>query len=203
MLGYREPEKGIFIAIGIAIAAAGEIIELCFDAYETNIWMQRLLLVMLSMIPMFIFKGRKFIIFGTGFCVICLVSEITSVIYGLELIAMGLDIIEIGPYFAGIDNYLISGIVCIAAMYITKIGGMYGIRIFSRETALIMGIDTAKNSVLDMLAFALFFLLVVLAYQKKTMKRLLLLSEKCLEDQKRSYDGNFRPACKWRIRQAL
>lgn len=220
VLGYRELEKGIFIAAGIAIAAAGEIIELCFDAYETNIWMQRLLLVMLSTIPMFIFKGRKIIIFGTGFCVICLVSEITSVIYGLQLVAMGLELIEIGPYFAGIDNYLISGIVCIAAlmilmryvrvrniqlyskinemngllfipavtiMYITKIGGMYGIRIFSRETALIMGIDTTKNSVLGMLAFALFFLLVVLAYQKKTMKRLLLLSEKCLEDQTAQY----------------
>ena len=118
VLGYRELEKGIFIAAGIAIAAAGEIIELCFDAYETNIWMQRLLLVMLSTIPMFIFKGRKIIIFGTGFCIICLVSEITSVIYGLQLIAMGLELIEIGPYFAGIDNYLISGIVCIAALMI-------------------------------------------------------------------------------------
>ena len=78
-------------------------------------------------------------------------------------------------------------IPAVTIMYITKIGGTYGIRIFSRETALIMGIDTTKNSVLGMLAFALFFLLVVLAYQKKAMKRLLLLSEKCLEDQTAQY----------------
>ena len=82
VLGYKELEKGVFIAAGIVIAVAGGVVEACFDVYDLNVWLQRFLLIIPSLIPMLIFKGRKSVIFGIGFCVICLIAEITLVIIG-------------------------------------------------------------------------------------------------------------------------
>ena len=113
VLGYKELEKGIFIAAGIVIAIAGGVVEACFDVYDLNIWLQRFLLVLPLLIPMLIFKGRKGIIFGISFCAVDIIYEITSAIFGIELIT-------IGPDFESIDNYIISGIICIIALLLVR-----------------------------------------------------------------------------------
>ena len=213
VLGYKEPEKGIFIATGIVIAVAGGVVEACFDVYDLNIWLQRFLLVLPLLIPMFIFKGRKGIIFGISFCAADIIYEITSVIFGIELIT-------IGPDFESIDNYIISGIICIIALLLvrcylqsknitlyTKINAInvllfvpafliiclariiaiYGGEISNEEAAFINGINITKGAVLGILAITLFIVLVILVYQKKEMKRLMVLKDKCLREQTEQY----------------
>ena len=213
VLGYKELEKGVFIAAGIVIAVAGGVVEACFNFLDLNIWLQRFLLILPSIIPLFIFKGRKGSIFGIGLCAICLVTEITTVISGIEMI-----IAE--DYFDNMDNYIISGIVCIAGLlvlrcyirseniilyaklnnincllfipvviiiYITRQGAMYVGRVSNEEAAVINGINITKGSVLGILAVALFLVLVVLVYQKKEMKRLMVLKDKCISEQTEQY----------------
>lgn len=213
VLGYKELEKGIFVAIGIVIAVAGGVVEACFDVYDLNIWLQRFLLVLPLLIPMFIFKGRKGIIFGISFCAADIIYEITSVIFGIELIT-------IGPDFESIDNYIISGIICIIALLLvrcylqsknitlyTKINAInvllfipafliiclariiaiYGGEISNEEAAFINGINITKGAVLGILAITLFIVLVILVYQKKEMKRLMVLKDKCLREQTEQY----------------
>ena len=213
VLGYKELEKGIFVAIGIVIAVAGGVVEACFDVYDLNIWLQRFLLVLPLLIPMFIFKGRKGIIFGISFCAADIIYEITSVIFGIELIT-------IGPDFESIDNYIISGIICIIALllvrcylqsknitFYTKINAInvllfipafliiclariiaiYGGEISNEEAAFINGINITKGAVLGILAITLFIVLVILVYQKKEMKRLIVLKDKCISEQTEQY----------------
>ena len=213
VLGYKELEKGVFVAIGIVIAVAGGVVEACFDVYDLNIWLQRFLLVLPLLIPMFIFKGRKGIIFGISFCAADIIYEITSVIFGIELIT-------IGPDFESIDNYIISGIICIIALLLvrcylqsknitlyTKINAInvllfipafliiclariiaiYGGEISNEEAAFINGINITKGAVLGILAITLFIVLVILVYQKKEMKRLMVLKDKCLREQTEQY----------------
>ena len=213
VLGYKELEKGIFIAAGIVIAIAGGVVEACFDVYDLNIWLQRFLLVLPLLIPMLIFKGRKGIIFGISFCAVDIIYEITSAIFGIELIT-------IGPDFESIDNYIISGIICIIALLLvrcylqskninlyTKINAIsvllfipafliiclariiaiYGGEISNEEAAFINGINITKGAVLGILAITLFIVLVILVYQKKEMKRLMVLKDKCLREQTEQY----------------
>ena len=213
VLGYKELEKGIFIAAGIVIAIAGGVVEACFDVYDLNIWLQRFLLVLPLLIPMFIFKGRKGIIFGISFCAADIIYEITSVIFGIELIT-------IGPDFESIDNYIISGIICIIALLLvrcylqsknitlytkinainvllfipafliiclSRITAIYGGVISNEEAAFINGINITKGAVLGILAITLFIVLVILVYQKKEMKRLILLKDKCISEQTEQY----------------
>ena len=162
---------------------------------------------------MFIFKGRKGIIFGISFCAADIIYEITSVIFGIELIT-------IGPDFESIDNYIISGIICIIALLLvrcylqsknitlyTKINAInvllfipafliiclariiaiYGGEISNEEAAFINGINITKGAVLGILAITLFIVLVILVYQKKEMKRLMVLKDKCLREQTEQY----------------
>lgn len=213
VLGYKELEKGIFVAIGIVIAVAGGVVEACFDVYDLNIWLQRFLLVLPLLIPMFIFKGRKGIIFGISFCAADIIYEITSVIFGIELIT-------IGPDFESIDNYIISGIICIIALLLVRcylqsknitlytkinainvllfipafliiclarITAIYGGEISNEEAAFINGINITKGAVLGILAITLFIVLVILVYQKKEMKRLMVLKDKCIREQTEQY----------------
>ena len=213
VLGYKELEKGVFVAIGIVIAVAGGVVEACFDVYDLNIWLQRFLLVLPLLIPMFIFKGRKGIIFGISFCAADIIYEITSVIFGIELIT-------IGPDFESIDNYIISGIICIIALLLvrcylqsknitlytkinainvllfipafliiclSRITAIYGGVISNEEAAFINGINITKGAVLGILAITLFIVLVILVYQKKEMKRLMVLKDKCLREQTEQY----------------
>ena len=213
VLGYKELEKGIFIAAGIVIAIAGGVVEACFDVYDLNIWLQRFLLVLPLLIPMLIFKGRKGIIFGISFCAVDIIYEITSAIFGIELIT-------IGPDFESIDNYIISGIICIIALLLvrcylqsknitlyTKINAInvllfipafliiclariiaiYGGEISNEEAAFINGINITKGAVLGILAITLFIVLVILVYQKKEMKRLMVLKDKCIREQTEQY----------------
>lgn len=213
VLGYKELEKGIFIATGIVIAVAGGVVEACFDVYDLNIWLQRFLLVLPLLIPMFIFKGRKGIIFGISFCAADIIYEITYVIFGIELIT-------IGPDFESIDNYIISGIICIIALLLvrcylqsknitlytkinainvllfipafliiclSRITAIYGGVISNEEAAFINGINITKGAVLGILAITLFIVLVILVYQKKEMKRLMVLKDKCLREQTEQY----------------
>ena len=213
VLGYKELEKGVFVAIGIVIAVAGGVVEACFDVYDLNIWLQRFLLVLPLLIPMFIFKGRKGIIFGISFCAADIIYEITSVIFGIELIT-------IGPDFESIDNYIISGIICIIALLLvrcylqsknitlytkinainvllfipafliiclSRITAIYGGVISNEEAAFINGINITKGAVLGILAITLFIVLVILVYQKKEMKRLILLKDKCISEQTEQY----------------
>ena len=213
VLGYKELEKGIFIAAGIVIAIAGGVVEACFDVYDLNIWLQRFLLVLPLLIPMFIFKGRKGIIFGISFCAVDIIYEITSAIFGIELIT-------IGPDFESIDNYIISGIICIIALLLVRcylqsknitlytkinainvllfvpafliiclarITAIYGGEISNEEAAFINGINITKGAVLGILAITLFIVLVILVYQKKEMKRLMVLKDKCIREQTEQY----------------
>ena len=213
VLGYKELEKGIFIAAGIVIAVAGGVVEACFDVYDLNIWLQRFLLVLPLLIPMLIFKGRKGIIFGISFCAADIIYEITSAIFGIELIT-------IGPDFESIDNYIISGIICIIALLLVRcylqsknitlytkinainvllfvpafliiclarITAIYGGEISNEEAAFINGINITKGAVLGILAITLFIVLVILVYQKKEMKRLMVLKDKCLREQTEQY----------------
>ena len=213
VLGYKELEKGVFVAIGIVIAVAGGVVEACFDVYDLNIWLQRFLLVLPLLIPMFIFKGRKGIIFGISFCAADIIYEITSVIFGIELIT-------IGPDFESIDNYIISGIICIIALLLvrcylksknitlytkinainvllfipafliiclSRITAIYGGVISNEEAAFINGINITKGAVLGILVITLFIVLVILVYQKKEMKRLMVLKDKCLREQTEQY----------------
>lgn len=213
VLGYKEPEKGIFIAAGIVIAIAGGVVEACFDVYDLNIWLQRFLLVLPLLIPMLIFKGRKGIIFGISFCAVDIIYEITSAIFGIELIT-------IGPDFESIDNYIISGIICIIALLLVRcylqsknitlytkinainvllfvpafliiclarITAIYGGEISNEEAAFINGINITKGAVLGILAITLFIVLVILVYQKKEMKRLMVLKDKCIREQTEQY----------------
>ena len=213
VLGYKELEKGIFIAAGIVIAIAGGVVEACFDVYDLNIWLQRFLLVLPLLIPMLIFKGRKGIIFGISFCAVDIIYEITSAIFGIELIT-------IGPDFESIDNYIISGIICIIALLLVRcylqsknitlytkinainvllfvpafliiclarITAIYGGEISNEEAAFINGINITKGAVLGILAITLFIVLVILVYQKKEMKRLILLKDKCISEQTEQY----------------
>ena len=213
VLGYKELEKGIFIAAGIVIAIAGGVVEACFDVYDLNIWLQRFLLVLPLLIPMLIFKGRKGIIFGISFCAVDIIYEITSAIFGIELIT-------IGPDFESIDNYIISGIICIIALLLVRcylqsknitlytkinainvllfvpafliiclarITSIYGGEISNEEAAFINGINITKGAVLGILAITLFIVLVILVYQKKEMKRLILLKDKCISEQTEQY----------------
>ena len=213
VLGYKELEKGVFIAAGIVIAVAGGVVEACFDVYDLNIWLQRFLLVLPLLIPMLIFKGRKGIIFGISFCAVDIIYEITSAIFGIELIT-------IGPDFESIDNYIISGIICIIALLLVRcylqskninlytkinaisvllfipafliiclarITAIYGGEISNEEAAFINGINITKGAVLGILAITLFIVLVILVYQKKEMKRLMVLKDKCLREQTEQY----------------
>ena len=213
VLGYKELEKGIFIAAGIVIAVAGGVVEACFNFLDLNIWLQRFLLILPSIIPLFIFKGRKGVIFGISFCAVDIIYEITSAIFGIELIT-------IGPDFESIDNYIISGIICIIALLLVRcylqsknitlytkinainvllfvpafliiclarITAIYGGEISNEEAAFINEINITKGAVLGILAITLFIVLVILVYQKKEMKRLMLIKDKCISEQTEQY----------------
>ena len=213
ILGYKELEKGIFVVIGIVIAVAGGVVETCFDVYDLNIWLQRLLLILPSLIPLFIFKGRKTVIFGISFCAICLLAEITLVVFGIELITFGLN-------FRGIDNYIISGALCsiilvfmryyiksndidmyskvnainsllfipvVLIMYIAEINRMYVGEVSNEDATLINGVNMTKGAILGIIAVAFFIVLVILVYQKRALNRMVQLKDKCISEQTQQY----------------
>lgn len=213
VLGYKELEKGIFVAAGIVIAVAGGAVEACFDVYDFNVWLQRFLLIVPSFVPLFIFKGRKGVIFGISFCTTWLLLEMTTLVFGAEMLITKVNL-------NSINEYIISGPICIvgllllrcyirseninlyskinnincllfipvvAILYITMQGGMYVGEVSNEKAAVINGINTTKGSVLGILAVALFVVLVVLVYQKKEMNRLILLKDKCISEQTEQY----------------
>ena len=213
VLGYKELEKGIFVAAGIAIAVVLLLIKACFDVYDFNVWLQRFLLIVPSFVPLFIFKGRKGVIFGISFCTTWLLLEMTTLVFGAEMLITKGNL-------NSINEYIISGPICIvgllllrcyirseninlyskinnincllfipvvAILYITMQGAMYIGRVSNEEAAVINGINTTKGSVLGILAVALFVVLVVLVYQKKEMNRLILLKDKCISEQTEQY----------------
>ena len=99
VLGYKELEKGIFIAAGIVIAVAGGVVEACFDVFaDFNIWIYRFFLILPSLILMFIFKGRKGVIFGAGFCILCLMRKFAEVTFGIKLISNNEKALEFNDY---------------------------------------------------------------------------------------------------------
>ena len=213
VLGYKELEKGIFVAAGIAIAVVLLLIKACFDVYDFNVWLQRFLLIVPSFVPLFIFKGRKGVIFGISFCTTWLLLEMTTLVFGAEMLITKVNL-------NSINEYIISGPICIvgllllrcyirseninlyskinnincllfipvvAILYITMQGGMYVGEVSNEKAAVINGINTTKGSVLGILAVALFVVLVVLVYQKKEMNRLILLKDKCISEQTEQY----------------
>ena len=213
VLGYKELEKGIFVAAGIAIAVVLLLIKACFDVYDFNVWLQRFLLIVPSFVPLFIFKGRKGVIFGISFCTTWLLLEMTTIVFGAEMLITEGNL-------TNINSYIIAGIICIVGLlllrcyikseniilyaklnnincllfipvviiiYITRQGAMYIGRVSNEEAAVINGINITKGSVLGMLAVALFMMLVVLVYQKKEMKRLIVLKDKCIGEQTEQY----------------
>ena len=214
VLGYKELEKGIFIATGIVIAVAGGVVEACFDVFDDfNIWIYRFFLILPSLIPMFIFKGRKGVIFGIGFCILCLMRKFAEVTFGIKLISNNEKALEFNDYIiAGtfiivlllitrcyiksnnINLYTrINGlnpllfIPAVLIMYISEVGRMYVGRVSNEEAAVINGINLTKGAVLGILAVTLFIVLVMLVYQKKEMKRLMLLKDKCISEQTEQY----------------
>ena len=214
VLGYKELEKGIFIATGIVIAVAGGVVEACFDVFDDfNIWIYRFFLILPSLIPMFIFKGRKGVIFGIGFCILCLMRKFAEVTFGIKLISNNEKALEFNDYIiAGtfiivlllitrcyiksnnINLYTrINGlnpllfIPAVLIMYISEVGRMYVGRVSNEEAAVINGINLTKGAVLGILAVTLFIVLVLLVYQKKEMKRLMLLKDKCISEQTEQY----------------
>ena len=213
VLGYKELEKGIFIAAGIVIAIAGGVVEACFDVYDLNIWTQWLLVVLPMLIPLFIFKGKKGSVLGIGLCSICLITKIAEIVFGIKLI---FNVSEL----TSINDYTISGFLCIIAlllircyiksndinlyprvnginslifipailiMCIAEINRAYVGKVSNEEAAFINGINITKGAVLGSLAVALFVVLVVLVYQKKEMKRLMVLKDKCIREQTEQY----------------
>ena len=213
VLGYKELEKGIFVAAGIAIAVVLLLIKACFDVYDFNVWLQRFLLIVPSFVPLFIFKGRKGVIFGISFCTTWLLLEMTTLVFGAEMLITKVNL-------DSINEYIISGPICIvgllllrcyirseninlyskinnincrlfipvvAILYITMQGGMYVGEVSNEKAAVINGINTTKGSVLGILAVALFVVLVALVYQKKEMNRLILLKDKCISEQTEQY----------------
>ncbi len=214
VLGYKELEKGIFIATGIVIAVAGGVVEACFDVFDDfNIWIYRFFLILPSLIPMFIFKGRKGVIFGIGFCILCLMRKFAEVTFGIKLISNNEKALEFNDYIiAGtfiivlllitrcyiksnnINLYTrINGlnpllfIPAVLIMYISEVGRMYVGRVSNEEAAVINGINLTKGAVLGILAVTLFIVLVMLVYQKKEMKRLMVLMDKCISEQTEQY----------------
>ena len=214
VLGYKELEKGIFVAIGIVIAVAGGVVEACFDVFaDFNIWIYRFFLILPSLIPMFIFKGRKGVIFGVGFCILCLMRKFAEVTFGIKLISNNEKALEFNDYIiAGIFIIIlllitrcyikanninlyakINGlnpllfIPAVLIMYISEVGRMYVGSVSNEEAAVINGINLTKGAILGILAVALFLVLVILVYQKKEMKRLMVLKDKCISEQTEQY----------------
>ena len=171
VLGYKELEKGIFVAAGIAIAVVLLLIKACFDVYDFNVWLQRFLLIVPSFVPLFIFKGRKGVIFGISFCTTWLLLEMTTLVFGAEMLITKGNL-------NSINEYIISGPICIvgllllrcyirseninlyskinnincllfipvvAILYITMQGGMYVGEVSNEEAAVINGINTYKR----------------------------------------------------------
>ena len=98
VLGYKELEKGIFVAAGIAIAVVLLLIKACFDVYDFNVWLQRFLLIVPSFVPLFIFKGRKGVIFGISFCTTWLLLEMTTLVFGAEMLITKGNLDSINEY---------------------------------------------------------------------------------------------------------
>ena len=214
MLGYKELEKGIFVVIGIVIAVAGGVVEVFFNVYdEFNIWIYRFFLILPSLIPMFVFKGRKGVIFGISFCILCLMRKFAEVTFGIKLISNNEKALEFNDYIiAGtfiivlllitrcyiksnnINLYdkinrlnLLLFIPIVLIMYISEVGRMYVGTVSNEEAALINGINLTKGSVLGILAVALFVVLVILVYQKRELNRMVQLKDKCISEQTQQY----------------
>ena len=213
VLGYKELEKGIFVTTGIAIAVAGGAVEACVDVYDLNIWLQRFLLVLPLLIPLFIFKGRKFNIIGICICIEYILSQVTSIVFGVQQIAFKENfwianshiIAEIIIIIAililrcyinskNLNLYYIinkfNGLVFIfagALFFIAEINGMYSNGMPNEEVALVDGINLIRTGVLGILVFLFFILFLITMYQKKEMKRLMLLKDKCIREQTEQY----------------
>ena len=214
VLGYKELEKAIFIAAGIVIAVAGGIVEASFDVfYEFNIWIYRFFLILPSLIPLFIFRGRKTVIFGIGFCTIGLVYEITIGVAGIKLMTIGMyDDSRIDYVIASVISIIILFFIrcymkandvnlyskvneinrllfipAVLIIYATRINGMYGGTVSNETAAYINGINITKGSILGLLAFALFLVLVILVYQKRELNRMMALKDKCISEQTQQY----------------
>ncbi len=79
----------------------------------------------------------------------------------------------------------------IVIIYIAEINRMYIGEISNEDATLINGINMTKGAVLGILAVTLFVVLVVLVYQKKEMKRLMLLKDKCLSRADRAVQDGY------------
>ena len=213
VLGYKELEKGIFVVIGIVIAVAGGVVETCFDVYDLNILIQWLMAALPILIQLFIFKGKKRILLGVGFCSVCLTTKMGEIVFGIKLI------FNVSK-FTSINECIISGVVCIIIlllircyinshnidiypkvneinslvfipavliMCITEVNRSYVGRVSNEEAALINGINITKGSILGLLAFALFLVLVILVYQKRALNRMVQLKDKCISEQTQQY----------------
>ena len=213
VLGYKELEKGIFIAAGIVIAVAGGVVEACFDVYDLNIWLQRFLLVLPLLIPMLIFKGRKFNIIGVCICIEYILSQVTSIVFGVQQIAFKENFWITNSYIIAeiiiiiaililrcyinsknLNLYYIinkfNGLIFIfagALFFIAEINGMYSNGMPNEEVALVDGINLIRTGVLGILVFLFFILFLITMYQKKEMKRLMLLKDKCISEQTEQY----------------
>ena len=214
VMGYKELEKAIFVVIGIIIAAAGGVVEVFFNVYdEFNIWIYRFFLILPSLIPMFIFRGRKGVIFGIGFCILCLMRKLAEVTFGIKLISNNEKALEFNDYIiAGtfiivlllitrcyiksnnINLYdkinrlnLMLFIPTVLIMYISEVGRMYVGTVSNEEAAYINGINITKGSILGILAVAFFIVLVIFVYQKRELNRMMLLKDKCISEQTQQY----------------
>ena len=214
VMGYKELEKAIFVVIGIIIAAAGGVVEVFFNVYdEFNIWIYRFFLILPSLIPMFVFKGRKGVIFGISFCILCLMRKFAEVTFGIKLISNNEKALEFNDYIiAGtfiivlllitrcyiksnnINLYdkinrlnLMLFIPTVLIMYISEVGRMYVGTVSNEEAAYINGINITKGSILGILAVAFFIVLVIFVYQKRELNRMMLLKDKCISEQTQQY----------------
>ena len=213
VLGYKELEKGIFVAAGIAIAVVLLLIKACFDVYDFNVWLQRFLLVLPLLIPMLIFKGRKFNIIGVCICIEYILSQVTSIVFGVQQIAFKENFWITNSYIIAeiiiiiaililrcyinsknLNLYYIinkfNGLIFIfagALFFIAEINGMYSNGMPNEEVALVDGINLIRTGVLGILVFLFFILFLITMYQKKEMNRLILLKDKCISEQTEQY----------------
>ena len=211
VLGYEFRREWKFIVIGIGIVLIrGIVMLLCPEAHEALYCLG--ILIPAAAMPFF-FRGRPVILLGIGVCMIRLFCMLDAMEVDLTLTyIMGeltcLVVFLILSGILGKEKKQISlttdkmnPIILILFILYTLIADYnpYGIGALPQSLFYIIHAENlVKNGVLAIAITVVFVLVYIMLAQRKEMKRMILLNERCISEQAEQYRLTGEEGKKWR-----
>lgn len=215
VLGYEFRKKRSPIVIGIIVIALDYVLRVIYYDYMP-LELEYLLPMVLAVLPILFFYGRKTVLLLMGVFIVTSISLIDTLSWGIATLAMRGDIIHINFQLADLMARLVctGGILLISVLlkrqrkkihfynekmsiiiflpfiisiFLIQFQAAYSGAEDPNWAHMIQGMNMTKSGLLGIFIILTFVLVQGLISQKKELGRMLLLNQKCIKEQTAQY----------------